>query len=94
MKWRVFHVIHPTFGFGTDPVWPTGYIEVVRLSAENAEDVFRVTNTIDSPWWKGNKGFFFLVLPPLRSTSVGDVAVDADGRVFRFEMVGVTEVTV
>jgi hypothetical protein len=55
----------------TPATWPVGYTKVAQLEGEDLEDVFRLTNSINSPWW--------LVLTHdvpcagLRSSSVGDV---------------------
>jgi hypothetical protein len=55
----------------TPATWPVGYTKVAQLEGDDLEDVFRLTNSINSPWW--------LVLTHdvpcagLRSSSVGDV---------------------
>lgn len=90
---KVYHAIKPTWGHGPMPAWPDGYelVAVVRGCAA-IDDAFRLTNHIDCAWWK-NDGVELVGPPAHRSTSVGDVVVDAAGKVWRCEMVGWVEIS-
>ena len=63
----------------TPAAWPVGYTKVAQLEGADLDEVFRLTNSIDSPWFEaagitrvraGSRG--------LRSSSVGDV-FEVDG---------------
>lgn len=92
MIFEVHHAKNPTFGFGPTPSFPEEYDHVATVEAEHLGDTFRITNHIDHDWttnpevrwtWDGN----------CRSTSVGDVVVDADGKRFYCDNVGWKELT-
>lgn len=73
----------------TDRVWtwPHHYQAVARVETDDLDTAFRLTNSIDRPWWK-NEGVEILGAPEHRSTSVGDVIVDAQGNLFHCAVVG------
>jgi len=90
---RVYHAINPTFGFGDKPSFPDDYELVATVECAGLEDVFRITNTIDSAWTNNPE---VVELHPTnrsgyRSTSVGDVVV-VDGTTHYCDMVGWKEV--
>ncbi len=58
--------------------WPVHYIHVADVAAESVEEAYRLTNTVHTDWWT-RKPVTMVAEPPLRSTSVGDVIVTADG---------------
>jgi hypothetical protein len=91
MIYKVYHDKNPTFGFGDPKEFNDENFELVaevEVPAENYGDVFRLTNTIDAPWWENSE---VTCLKKARSTSVGDVIVDADGLRRRCEMAGWSE---
>jgi len=87
---RVFHAKEPTFGFGPHPRWPEGYRLVAEVDAKGLEEVFGLTNDLGHGWTL-NPGVRGLV-PRQRSTSVGDVVVGPDGRIWRCEPIGWSEI--
>lgn len=87
----VFHARLPTFGYGEAPAWPAAYEKVAEVEATNLDDAYQLTNNIDSDWTtnagvRAEPGRF-------RSTSVGDVIVDGEGRAWRCEPVGWAEIS-
>lgn len=70
--------------------WPEQYRLVAEVDADELGVAFERTNTIDRAWWE-NEGVRTLV-GPARSTSVGDVAVLADGTAWRCEMCGWSQI--
>lgn len=85
MRYIVYHVKNPSFGL-KEHVWPDEYNAVAQVEAAELEDVFVRTNTNATPWWKGS-GLVLLSENP-RSTSVGDVVVDYEGKAFRCASMG------
>lgn len=86
MKFLVYHVKNPTF-FPPHPEWnQENYEHVAEVDTTSLEEVFRVTNHIDEPWWKNKEVTWYK--PNSRSTSVGDVVTDGAGMVFRCEGTG------
>jgi len=58
---------------------------VATVHAYNLDDAYRLTNTIDAPWWENelvncNVGAWSEIKRGYRSTSCGDILVDKDGR--------------
>jgi len=90
MKMTVWHAKEPNFGMGEHPKFDEQHFEkVAELSTYTPEDAFHLTNHIDKEWWK-NSGIFWHK-PQSRSTSVGDVIVQEDGKQFRVDPVGMSE---
>ena len=82
MRYQVFHAIHPDFK-AIDPInFPKDFEKVAEVETDyGLEAVFEVTNHIHHDWtnnpevkWKKGSG------ANTRSTSVGDVIVDEEGR--------------
>jgi len=72
----------------TPAAWPVGYTKVAEIAADDLEDAFRMTNSIDRTWWEvadvvlmtgGRVG--------ARSSSVGDV-FEIDGVGHRIASIG------
>ena len=72
---------HPAFN-------DDNFEKVAVLEASSAEQAFELTNHIDREWRK-NSGI--LRYKQSRSTSVGDVIAQDDGKLFRVEPVGMHE---
>lgn len=87
----VYHAMNPHFGFGAPaPFDAANYRPVAILQTASLGEVFRLTNSIDEPWYENPTGVRALV-GPCRSTSVGDVVVLSDetgSRAFRCDPVG------
>jgi hypothetical protein len=83
---KVFHAIQPNFGVPVlpDPVWPQGYELVAELATDDLDDIFRLTNHIDSAWYE-NEGV--VTHKQSRSTSVGDIIQTRNG-LFRCMPIG------
>jgi len=52
------------------------YDLVAMVESETLDDVFRITNHIDTSWW--NNPEVIMAYNEVRSTSVGDVAVELE----------------
>lgn len=78
------------FGMGPRPKWPEDYEKVAVVMGINLDDAFQFTNTIDHPWQE-NKCVKWYRSEWERSTSVDDVVVK-DGKAFRCEMAGWSEI--
>ena len=73
----VFHRIKPNFGMGEMGQFPEDFQLVAEVATEDLEEVYHLTNHIDTDWTT-NAG----VTPKqerVRSTSVGDVVVLQNG---------------
>jgi hypothetical protein len=92
-QYIVWHAKEPTFGFGEQPVFPEAYKRVAIVNSKGPDEVFRVTNHIDSDWTK-NPEVALLMVKQARSTSVGDVVEELrpDGKKFLCDMVGWKEI--
>ena len=92
----VYHANKPTFGFGDPPFNKNNFtlvalVEVPEDRSDEWDDwAFQCTNHIDRPWWE-NEGVTLVGEPKQRSTSVGDVVVRSDGKIFRCDFTGWTE---
>jgi hypothetical protein len=91
MKYSIWHAKNPTFGFGEKPKFPEEYENVALIGADSIDDVFRITNHIDSDW-RMNPEVFESFKDRVRSTSVGDVVVDEEGTSFYCAPVGWTKI--
>lgn len=82
---KVYHAIKPTFGVGESLEFPKGYklVAEVTIPEDNLEHVFLLTN--DN--WTHNMGVK-AGEGSQRSTSVGDVVVDEQGKRFRCGLTG------
>jgi hypothetical protein len=88
MKYTVYHAKEPTFGFGADVEFnDANFVKVAEVESPTLAQVFRITNHIHDDWQKNSEVVWFKDWQ-VRSTSVGDVVTDADGKKFRCEMVG------
>ena len=61
----------------TPAAWPVGYTWVAQIEADDLDDAFRITNSIDSDW--GTRR--------IRSSSVGDV-FEVEGVGYRIASAG------
>ena len=91
MKYKIYHAKNPTFGFGQDPKFPEEYEEVAIVEANSVDDTFKITNHIDENWTR-NPEVVELINHNPRSTSVGDVVEDEDGKFHYCDMVGWKEI--
>jgi len=95
---RVYHaklsesgrMYDPAFD-GERPFNAEGYDLVATVEGFGLDEAFSRTNTIDFPWWE-NACVVKTVDGGVRSTSVGDVIVDADGVAWRVEATGFRQV--
>ena len=91
MKYKIYHAKNPTFGFGQDPKFPEEYEEVAIVEANSVDDTFKITNHIDENWTR-NPEVVELINHNPRSTSVGDVVEDEEGKFHYCDMVGWKEI--
>lgn len=68
--------------------FPAGFAHVADVRAHAPEEVWAKTQNIDSDWLLGPDVTPRVVQKGCRSTSVGDIVVDADGRLWSVERVG------
>jgi hypothetical protein len=93
MNFVVWHVNEPTFGLGEQYEFPKDYSRVAVVKSDNVDDVFRITNHIESDWTQ-NPEVVTLIGNRHRSTSVGDVVEEfkPDGKKFLCAPVGWKEI--
>ena len=87
MRFEVYHARSPNFGMGEPREFPKEYRHIATVNCKDLDDVFRVTNHVDRPWQNNPQIKIHYNITP-RSTSVGDVVVDQDGKQWRVESVG------
>lgn len=98
MRYSVFHEKNPMFGIkwmgdaAPKSVNLADFDKVAEVDCTDLEDVFRVTNNIDTDW-QNNPEVKWSV-KRARSTSVGDVVITSDGKAFLCDHVGWVEVRV
>ena len=87
-KWfLVYHAKRPTFDLVKHIEFNLKEFDLVAIvESETLGDVFRITNSIEDFW--GRNPEVKCAKTWCRSTSVGDVVVDAAGNRFRCEMIG------
>lgn len=68
-----------------------GFRKVALVDTVWRDDAFERTNTIDGPWWTNDR--VTALVGPCRSTSVGDVMKDGDGRYWLCAGIGWRELT-
>jgi hypothetical protein len=84
MKYTVFHAKEPNFGMGKPPEFKD-YEKVAEVETTGLESVFRLTNHINHSWTQNPEVRWFKG-GGVRSTSVGDIVIDGNGKKFRCEM--------
>jgi hypothetical protein len=75
---KVYHRNNPTFWDNEEKmVNIKDFTFVAEVDTDSYGDVFRLTNHIDTEWWNNEE---VTLIKESRSTSVGDLVVDADGK--------------
>jgi len=69
------------------------YSCVARITAQNVDDAYRLSNSIDH-YWGDNPEVLITFRSALRSTSVGDIIVDPEGVKHRVARMGFTRLGV
>ena len=92
MKFIVYHAKSLPLDLLTNaPPFPEfnleNYVKVAEVDTTDLDEVFRLTNNLDSPWIL-NKEVMWHTEQPFRSTSIGDVVTDGAGCVFRCVFAG------
>lgn len=91
----VYHEITPRFGMGKPvPFDAAHYQPVANIETADPEAAFRLTNSIDAPWYDSPGVLVLAPKPQVRSTSVGDIIVIKQGavsRAYRCDAVGWTQ---
>jgi hypothetical protein len=87
---KVYQAINPSFGVGEPPAWPNEYQLVAEVDCDTLGEAFELTNAIDAPWEENEE--VTSIVNPCRSTSVGDIVVDNEGKVHLCETVGWKEI--
>jgi len=90
MLFKVYHANEPNFGMGKPPKFPQEFTHVANVDTATIDEVYRLTNHIGYAWWESK---WVDCIKQSRSTSVGDVVVDSNGKIFRCENVGWKEIT-
>ena len=92
MEYQLYHAKNPTFGMGNRPKFPDEYEMVAVVEASSLEDIFRLTNHIESDW-TGNAEILEVIATYPRSTSVGDIVVDENEMIYYCDNVGWKHIT-
>ncbi len=71
--------------------WPENYEKTATVDAHNLEDVYAKTQHLHRPWWE-NKGVTAFGIAA-RSTSIGDIVQDTDGRLWVVASFGFEKLT-
>lgn len=76
--YAIYHHKNPTFWEPEDDlINPHDFEWIAIIDAENLEDAFRLSNSIDTPWWHNAEVISLSdKAPGYRSTSVGDIIVE------------------
>jgi hypothetical protein len=101
-KHHVWHLIdlHAHGYNAKDAVFPRDYVRVCIAHCDSVEDAYVLTNSIDCGWWENELVDCFYgactfrtigEVTGTRSTSVGDVVQDPDGRLWRCDPFGWTQ---
>lgn len=93
MRYTIWHARNPTFQNYkvSDPQFPIGYEKVAEVDCISPEHVFQTTQHINASW-QTNQEVVKLFKQQVRSTSVGDMVVDAAGKKFYCQMCGWFEI--
>jgi len=90
-KYTVYHTKHESFAagvLGDEVPFPEGFEKVAVVeTASGLESVWAITQHVESDWTK-NEAVQETFMDRCRSTSVGDVIVDEEGKRFRCAFVG------
>jgi hypothetical protein len=76
---EVWHAIEPTFGVGEGVShYPNGFKLIAVINTDSLGEAFRLSNTIEQPWWTNDGVSVMAEGDGFRNTSVGDVLVTRD----------------
>ncbi len=84
----MIHVYHK-IEFGQPAQWPDGYMFAAHVATDDKEEAFRLTNHIGPNWTANTR--VWASSTRHRSTSVGDMMVDADEKVWKVSFSGFTQ---
>jgi hypothetical protein len=73
---------------------PENFTHVADVDTDDLEVAYDMTQSVDAPWTKNPGVTTPKMYPHYRSSSVGDVFVDADGKAHRVDRTGFTPVSV
>jgi len=90
MQYKVYHAKQPTFGFGKQPAF-SECEHVATVETDELGKTFVLTNHIEDAWQKNPEVIW--AKQEARSTSVGDIVEDGNGKRFRCESIGWSEIT-
>jgi hypothetical protein len=85
----MMHYQFRDMGRDAKPVWPEDYTLIARVKAMDVEHAYQLTNTIEHVWWESR---LVVHTQKARSTSMGDVIIDPDGKKWVCAQVGWEEV--
>ena len=87
-KTKVYHAVPLGPRLAGDPwAWfPEDYQLVAEVDTDDVDEAYYLTNDLGKDWWLNEGVTAHLV--PCRSTSVGDVLVRPDGKVFTVSRLG------
>ena len=87
-RFIVYHLNERPRGMVTPPRFTNStYTLTAIVEATDLDEVFRLTNSIDS-FWGANPEVKWHLGPECRSTSVGDVVLDENAKGFLCESIG------
>ena len=93
-RWSIYHADNPNYspllntinGLTKSISFPQDYTKIAEVACEDLEEVFRITNDIDSDWTKGPSVIWHK--DRCRSTSVGDIVIDENLGIWYCDSVG------
>jgi hypothetical protein len=88
MAAKVYH-FRGIFGFDNKAQWPDNYDLVAEVETDKLSEAFRLTNTIDNPWWENPSVEKKFLSSGCRSTSIGDI-VEINGDFYKCAPIGWT----
>jgi hypothetical protein len=90
-KFNVFHHVDGNFLGNIEECrdFQRNYTLAASVEARSLDDAFRLTNTIDAPWWENEGVDRGTLIGGARSTSVGDVIEDVENHeLYMCSMIG------
>jgi len=90
MIYRVFHHQPGTLGFmfPGQLQFPEDYDQVADVEGDDLDQVYRLTQNLDGEDWTSGPRVSNVQITEARSSSVGDMFVDEDGRLWQVDFIG------
>ena len=89
---KVYHADKMAFHADEPKKFPDEFHIVAVVAAKDLEEAYYLTNSIHCAWWE-NEGVA-PVQTETRSTSIGDIIMDNEGKFHKVDTFGFTEINV